>query len=93
MQPAEPHFAVVDGREGVIKRCFALAQRLDFRALQHDAGFPGVQDVVVMPSFPVGRQNPGVAQLLLFTLLGHKEDQSTTCARRSEAPPAPQSRR
>ena len=73
MQPAEPHFAVVDGREGVVKRCFALAQRLDFSAHENDTAFVGVKNVVVMAGTTIGGHHRVVGADLFFLrlLLAH----------------------
>src|SRR5439155_19132303 len=44
----EPHLAVADVGVGLSQAGLAGSQRLDFRSREHEAGLPGLQEVVVM---------------------------------------------
>ncbi len=50
----KPGLVLVHAREGVGDLPLARAQRLDLRAVQHDARLEGFEDVVIAPGFVVG---------------------------------------
>ena len=55
MHPVQEQLSVFHGAEGVLHIHFACAQTLDFGALQLDACFVAIQNIVVMEGFAIGR--------------------------------------
>ena len=50
----KPDLVLLHAREGVGDLPLARAQRLDLRAVQHDARLEGFEDVIIAPGFVVG---------------------------------------
>ena len=63
----QPDLVLLDAREGVGDLSLARAQRLDLRAMQHDARLERLEDVVIAPGFVVGHD------------VGHKLKQPEGC--------------
>src|SRR5690606_30074486 len=70
VQADEPQLAPHHPGEGLVEAAAGLAQRLHLAAPQDDPAFHLVEDVVVAPGDPVGRDH-AVAALGLLVLPGH----------------------
>src|ERR1700678_278655 len=62
----QPRFAAADLGEGLPKRALPFAKRLDLGADQHDSGFQAVQELVVIGSAAVLRNNLDAGVLILI---------------------------
>jgi hypothetical protein len=51
MSVVQPNFVVLYPRERIAELPFAGSQGLDLRAVEHDAGFVGLQDVIIPAGF------------------------------------------
>src|SRR5439155_17330002 len=56
----EPYLAVADVRIGALDRRLALSQRLHLRAGQHEPGLEALEQVILVPGPPVGRDQLAV---------------------------------
>src|ERR1700737_5053458 len=63
MHVVQPHFAVVHSSVGVPQLPLSLPQRFHLAAGQHDAALEGLEDVVIVPGFPVLGDRTGTGGL------------------------------